>query len=80
MVPAMPLRLGGQGGGIMAALMLTLIGGSLCFLVYFLIALFREERIVWMGYWLQLERNTQLTLEMEDTLAEDGRRGLARAA
>lgn len=60
--------------------MLTLIGSSVCFLVYFLIALIREERVVWWGYWLQLERNTPGTLITEETLTEDYRHSLARAA
>lgn len=64
----------------MGAVMLGLIGSSLCFLVYFLIALIREERVVWRSYWLQLERDMQGTSITEETLTEACRRGLARAA
>ena len=64
----------------MIAAMLALIGGSLCFLVYFLVALLREQRTFLTGYWLQLERNTELATYGGYTASEDRSRVLARAA
>lgn len=64
----------------MVAAMLGLIGCSLCFLVYFMVALLREQRTFLTGYWLQVERNTQAATHGEYTSTARRNRALARAA